>query len=813
MAMRDLFGIGGSGPRLDRRRFLMAGGAAAALAAAGLRPSIAGADGLRGDREVLTSSHWGAFRARVVDGRLVGVAPFERDPFPSAMIQNFPAILYDKSRIAAPMVRKSWLEKREKADGALRGREPFVEVDWDTALDLVAEEMRRVKAAYGNEAFYAASYGWASGGRFHACDEMTNRLYALHGGYVDDLTNYSFGAGMVLLPHVLGGNEIIGGPFTTWSSIVRHTQLIVMFGGAAFKNAQITWGGSGEHTTEKWLRQCHASGIEMVSINPVREDEVAVLGLEWRPIRPNTDIALMLALSHTLLTEGLADLSFAERYTVGLEKVQPYVLGETDGQPKDADWAAAICDVPADWIRALARKMAAKRTMIMTAWSLQRARFGEQPWWGTVLLAALLGQIGLPGGGFGFSYTSINGYAFPPNSVSVGGFPRGRNPVKTRIPVSHIAEMLLKPGEAYQFNGREFVYPDIKMIHWAGGNPFHHHQDLNRLSQAWARPETIVVHEPWWTPTARRADIVLPATTTLERNDIGASPRDRYIFAMPQLVEPVGGARNDYDIFSDLAERLGVRAEYTEGRDEMAWLRHLYAGAQERAVAAGIVLPDFDTFWDEGVVVMPRPEQDYVYMADFRADPEANALYTDSGKIELFSERIAAMGYDDCPGHPTWMEPEEWLGRATSEAPLHLISSHPQHRLHSQMDNGPLARASKIQGREPLWLNPADAERRGLATGDVARLFNARGEAQVGILVSDRVMPGVAMIHEGAWIDPLEPGLPGTADKHGNPNMVTWDVGTSKLGQGCSAQTAMVQVEKLDGPLPEITAFDPPEVA
>ena len=808
MAAREFFKIG-RGPSLDRRRFLLAGSAAAVLGAGGVKPAFA----LAGDREALTSSHWGAFRARVVDGRLVSVAPFERDPFPTAMIQNFPSILYDKSRIAKPMARKSWLEKREKADGADRGREAFVELEWDQALDLAAEEMQRVKDSYGNEAFYAASYGWASGGRFHACDEMMNRLYALYGGYVDDLTNYSFGAGMVLLPHLLGSSQAIGGPFTTWPSLVRNTQLIVMFGGATFKNAQITWGGSGEHTTEKWLRQCHAAGIEMISINPVREDEVVALDMEWQPIRPNSDVALMLALCHTLLTEGLADLAFVERYTVGFAKVRPYILGESDGQPKDADWAASVTQVPADWIRSLARKMAAKRSMIMTAWSLQRARYGEQPWWGTILLAAMLGQIGLPGGGFGFSYTSINGYAFPPSSFNVPGFPRGRNPVKTRIPVARIADMLLQPGAEFEFNGRQMTYPDIRMIHWAGGNPFHHHQDLNRLTRAWAKPETVIVHEPWWTPTARRADLVLPATTTLERNDIGASPRDRYVFAMPQLVAPVGQARNDFDICADIAERLGYRADFTEDRDEMGWLRHLYARAGERAVVEGIVLPDFDTFWSEGMIVLPRPEDDYIYLADFRADPEANALRTPSGRIELFSERIAAMGYDDCPGQATWLEPEEWLGRADEEAPLHLISSHPQHRLHSQMDNGPLARASKIQGREPLWLHPDDAGPRGLKTGEVARLFNDRGACQVGVIVSDRVTPGVAMLQEGAWIDPLEPGVPGSIDKQGNPNLVTKDIGTSRLGQGCTAQTALVQIEKLEGPLPEVTAYDPPEVA
>src|SRR5690606_21233963 len=168
------------------------------------------------------------------------------------------------------------------------------------------------------------------------------------------------------------------------------------------------------------------------------------------------------------------------------------------------------------------------------------------------------------------------GMGAPRRRIPTVGLSAGRNPTGSFIPVARIADMLLEPGGTYEFNGETRTYPDTKIVYWCGGNPFHHHQDLNRLVEAFRRPDTVIVHEPWWTATARHADIVLPATTSLERNDIGSSPRDRFVMAMKQAVPPLGEARHDHDIFADLAGRLGFREAFTEGRTEMEWLRHLY---------------------------------------------------------------------------------------------------------------------------------------------------------------------------------------------------------------------------------------------
>jgi biotin/methionine sulfoxide reductase len=449
--------------------------------------------------------------------------------------------------------------------------------------------------------------------------------------------------------------------------------------------------------------------------------------------------------------------------------------------------------------------------MVSVAWSLQRADHGEQPYWLGVALACLLGQIGTPGGGFALGYGPVNVEGANARPVPGPVLPQGSNPVRTRIPVARLSDMLERPGGSYEFDGRQCTYPDIRLVYWAGGNPFHHHQDLNRLVRAWRRPETIIVHEQYWNANAKMADIVLPATTMLERDDIGSASRDRCMIAMKRMLEPIGESRDDYEIFSALAERLGAGAAFTEGRSSAAWLRHLYEVAAERARSLGIALPPFEAFWAEGWIELPPPEEPTVMLKGFRDDPEANPLPTPSGRIEILSSTIASFGYDDCPGHPVWLEPAEWLGSPLARRyPLHLISHQPSTRLHSQYDHGEVSRAAKIGEREPLTLHPADAAKRGIRSGDIVRVYNDRGACLAGARVDEAVRPGVVVLPTGAWYDPLVPGEAGTLEKHGNPNVLTLDKGTSRLTQGCSAQTCLVEVERYEGEPPCVSAFDPP---
>jgi biotin/methionine sulfoxide reductase len=423
----------------------------------------------------------------------------------------------------------------------------------------------------------------------------------------------------------------------------------------------------------------------------------------------------------------------------------------------------------------------------------------------------MLGQIGLPGGGFAYSLGALANLGKPALAVPVPTLPQGRNPVDAFIPVARIADMLLKPGEVFDYNGQRLTYPEIRLVYWAGGNPFHHHQDIGRLREAFTRPETIVVHDVAWTATARHADIVLPCTMSMERHDLGAAAYDPLLVAMHRLVRPYESARDDYDIFADLARHLGVAEAFTEGRSSAEWLPVLYGQTAAALHRQGYDAPDFAEFWRCGELELPLSSDDNGPMRAFRADPEQTRLRTPSGKIELYSGTIAGFGYDDCPGHPTWLPPSDGHGSAAMRMfPLQLVANQPATRLHSQLDFGALSAASKIRGREPMRIHPADAASRGISDGDVVRIRNDRGACLAGAILDDALRPGVVQLSTGAWYDPED----AEADKpfcvHGNPNVLTRDFGTSRLSQGCTGQLTCVQVERFTGNLPPIRAYDPP---
>ncbi|CAH2604738.1 Biotin sulfoxide reductase [Rhodovastum atsumiense] len=758
------------------------------------------------------SAHWGAFTAVVEDGRVVEARPFPGDPAPPALLAAIPDAVHSPVRIDRPHIRRGWL-RGDRGGGTLRGAEPFVPVDWDTAIRLVAEEVARVRDTHGPASIFGGSYGWSSAGRFHHAKTQLQRLLACAGGYTGQVTNYSYATGMTLMPRIVGTNAPVEGPVPEWRDIVAHTKLMLCFGGITLRNGQITSGGGARHEMALHLRLAVEAGLRLVNISPVRSDMPDWARAEWIPIRPGTDVALMLAMAHVLFSEGLADTGFLQRCTTGHEPLRAYVLGQADGVAKTPAWAEAITAVPAATIAALARDCARAPSLLAAAWSLQRAERGEQPFWMLPALAAMLGGIGKPGQGFAFGYGSMGGMGITRERVPSVSLPAMTNPARSVIPVARLTEMLERPGGAYDYNGQARSYPDIRLIWWAGGNPFHHHQDLNRLLRAWARTETIIVSEPWWTSPARHADIVLPATTTLERDDIGSSSADRFVLAMKQAIAPQAQARNEFDYLADVADALGVRERFTGQRDVGAWLRALYATWSEGCARRGIEVPDFDSFWEQGHVEIPEPPRTDVPFAAFARDPVAAPLHTPSGRIEIYSETIAGFGYDDCPGHPVWLEPREWLGGvAAATWPLHLLTSQPATRLHGQLDQGRVAAADKIAGREPILMHPADAAARGLGEGDIVRVFNDRGACLAGLRLSDAPMPGVVVMATGAWFDPLEPGRPGSLCVHGNPNILTQDVGTSRLGQGPSAQSCLVEVERWQGPLPEVTVHRPPPI-
>ena len=740
-------------------------------------------------RSLLTSTHWGTYKVEVSSGRVTGLANFEEDSDPSPIGHGIIDVLEGPTRITSPMVRRSWLAGGPGTAGEKRGVEELVEVSWDEANRLVAGELNRIRQKHGNRAIYAGSYGWASAGRFHHAQSQLKRFLNCIGGYTGSKNTYSFAAAEVLIPHVLG--TFLGhlDQTTSWESIASDCELFVAFGGVPLKNGQISQGGTGSHVQKGGLLTAYEAGVKFVNISPLRTDLADQVGGGWLAIRPNTDVALMLGLMHVLLSEGLHDQAFLDRYTAGFDRFAAYLMGNSDGVAKTPEWAAKVCDLPTDTIRDLARRMAASRTMISVAWALTRQDHGEQPFWTAIALASMLGQIGLSGTGIGFGYSAMNNIGLNRRQINFASLPQGDNPVKDFIPVARVTEMLENPGGRFDYDGNSYEYPDIRLVWWAGGNPFHHHQDLARLRRAWAKPETIIVSEWCWNALAKHADILLPCTTPLERSDIALTPKDPYQVVMDQAVEPVGQSRNDHEILRGIAAEMGVEETFTEGRSPEGWQRWIWDVSCQQAARAGVEFPDWETFQRQGWIKVPSPEVPTIMMQAFRTDPISNPLDTPSGKIELFSETIASFDYDDCPGHPVWMEPIEWLGRAQPDQ-LHMISNQPRNKLHSQLDHGSISLADRPKGVEPVTAHPDDAAALGLSEGQIVRIHNDRGACLAELRISDAIRLGVIQIATGAWLEPE-----GHNCLRGNPNVLTLDQGTSKLAQGPIAHSCLVRIE------------------
>ena len=726
--------------------------------------------------------HWGAFEAEVRDGSLVAATPWPDGGADPEMIGALPDLVHSDTRILHPYVRRGWLERGHRAGGAGRGTDEMVRVDWDTALDLAAAEIARVRDAHGHSALFAGSYGWSSAGRFHHARSQVRRFYGAVGGFTDQTGNYSWGAAEVILEEVLGSADAVRGAATAWETIVGTTDTFVAFGGLNPKNWKVTSGGAGHHHMPDHVRRAAASGTRFVIVSPFADDIPEGIDADWIAPRPGSDTAIMLALTQEMVRRGRADRGFLDRYTAGADRFLAYLDGSVDGQEKTLGWAAGIADVPEAALSDLADRIATGRVMLTAAWSLQRAENGEMTHWALIALAAVLGQIGLPGGGFGFGYGSLNAVGHGATKGLVPSLPMLGNARGTVIPVARFADMFETPGREIPFRGGCVTLPHVRLVHWAGGNPFHHAQDLFRLDRLWRRPETVIVHEQFWTATARRADIVLPATTTLERADIGGSSRDRHVFYMPRLIAPQGEAQSDHDILRALAGRLGVAETFTEGLDEDGWLRRLWAGSMEAARAKGIAAPDFDALRAMNVWPVPVPERPEILLEDFRNDPQTSPLPTPSGRIELTSERIAAYALTDVPPHAAWRPPVAWLGEAPPGT-FALLSRQPRRFLHSQLAQTHLARAPEIV------LHTEDAAGLGLRDGARVRVSSDRGACLAVLRTTTRCRLGVAAMETGPWFrgaDGLDPG--------GNPNALTRDVPTSSLSQATAAQSCLVRV-------------------
>ncbi len=729
------------------------------------------------------------------------------------------------------MVRLDWL-KKHKYSADTRGNNRFIRVTWDEALDLFYRELERVQKEYGPWALHAGQTGWNQTGSFNNCTAHMQRAVGMHGNFITKVGDYSTGAGQTIMPYVLGSTEVYA-QGTSWSEILENSDNIILWANDPVKNLQVGWNCE-THESFKYLAELKekvAKGeINVLSVDPVKNKTQRYLENDHLYINPMTDVAFMLAVAHVLYNENLYDKKFIDTYCLGFEEFIQYVQGKTkDKVEKTPEWAAAICGVKADKIREFARMLVSGRTQILMGWCIQRQEHGEQPYWAAAVVAAMVGQIGLPGGGisYGHHYSSIGvpstGFAGP------GGFPRNLdqgmkpkwdnndfNGYSRTIPVARWIDCLLEPGKEINYNGGKVKLPDFKMMVISGCNPWHHHQDRNRMKKAFRKLQTVVTIEFAWTATCRFSDIVLPACTQWERNDIDVygSYSNKGLIAMHRLVDPLFQSKPDFQIMSELTQRFGRREEYTRGMSEMEWIESLYNDCK-KANEGKFEMPEFNEFWEKSVLDFGEGKP-WVRHADFRKDPELNPLGTPSGFIEITSRKIGRYGYEHCQEHPMWFEKSERShgGPGSDKYPFWLQSCHPDKRLHSQMCESEEFRATyAVQGREPVYINPIDAKAKGIKDGDLVRVFNGRGQLLAGAVLTDSYPRGVIRIEEGAWYGPLNE-KEGAICTYGDPNTLTQDIGSSELAQATSANTCIVDFEKFTGKVPPVTSFGGPiEVA
>ena len=759
------------------------------------------------------ADHYGPFMATITNGKLEKVTPTAHDKMPTPMLTDgVLARTYDKTRIAGPMVRKSYLEWVQKGNKGsnkpeLRGKDEWVQVSWDTALGLTGKAILDTIEKHGNEGCFSSSYGgWSHGGIFRP-NVLQGRFFNLLGGSSMTTGDWSAGAGQIIMPMVIGDMEVYSAQ-TSWEQMRDNTEVFLLVGCDPDKNNRIEYTACDHEMYSGWdaIKQ---AGCKFISINPQVTTTDEKMGAEWVKIIPNTDSALFLAMSYHLLEQGKHKQDFIDQYTVGFDRFKAYLLGkDKDGTPpKTPEWASKITGIPADKIRELAELMASKRTQIGGSWSIQRAHHGEMPYWAIVNFACMLGNIGLPGQGVGFSWHYGGGGMPQSGGTAPTGLSQGRNPVKKICPASRITEMLEGPGKPFVYNGTTYTYPKVKLIYNAGNNFMSHQQDTNALIRAMQSVDTVIVQDCWWNASSRWADIVLPATTTVERDDItsaGTYSIDK-VFAMKQLIAPVGDALDDFEIFRRLSALCGIEFAFTEGLKPMDYIRQAY----EKSSA--VKDTPFAKFWEEGHAPIKVPEEarKWVRHAEFRADPAKHPLHTPSGKIEMYSATIDKMRLDDMPPMPKFLPPAEYLGNAKPDE-VHVVSPHPYYRLHSQIANAePVRKLYEIQTREPLTISRADAEKRGIQDGDLVELYNERGALVVGAKVSDKIMPGVVSIYEGAW-----PQLDSKGRcNNGLVNFITSNRRASKLTQATTANTCLASLRKCTDAVPGGSkAFEPPAI-
>ncbi|MFC2004116.1 molybdopterin-dependent oxidoreductase [Chloroflexota bacterium] len=702
-------------------------------------------------------------RAHVKDGKIIR---FETDngeePQMRACMRGraYRQRLYSPDRLKYPLRRTGE-----------RGQGQFERISWDEALDTVASELIRVKETYGNSAILLAAAGGSSQGLLHGRGPVARML--LHfGGFTRNWgspsTEGALFASMATYGTIRTGNS---------REDLLNSHFIIMWAWDPARNIL-------DPETRLCLAKAREKGIKIVSVDPRYTDTAATFAHQWIPIRPSTDAAMLIAMAYVIITENLQDQAFIDKYTVGFDKYSDYLLGKEDGVAKTPQWAEAITTVPAEVIANLAREYATRKpAALIASWGPARSAMGEQYSRAANVLTAITGNIGIPGGyaaGFMRAYSSreTKGPRGPRNPVEQGAPLRkdslyklrgGTNPTSARIHTSKICDAILR--------GRAGGYPtDIKLVY--AGNLVSSCLNTHRAAEALKSVEFVVIHEQFMTPTAKFADILLPANTFMERSDIAppwlGSP---YYIYLNKVIDPLYETKSDLEICRELSKKLGIPEAFgDETEDEM--LRKLASNRND--------IPDYDTLKHDGVLKIKLPEPIVSFKKQIE-DPEHNPFPTLSGKIEIYSEHLAEMNNPMIPPIPKYIETwESYNDPLAKKYPLQLITPHPKRSTHSILYNVPWLREIE---EHKVWINPTDAAARNIRDGDSVLVFNDRGKVFIPARVTKRIMPGVVCLYEGGWYNPDEEGI----DHGGCANVLTKD--EHSPGGAIAANTALVQVE------------------
>ncbi len=703
--------------------------------------------------------------------------------------------IYSPERLLYPMIRV----------GA-RGEGRFRRASWDEALSLIAGKMVELKQRYGPTAILDQSYAGASWGALHKSDQIEGLLGRFLGMFGSRTVSWSVPSyqgttfsSMTTFGTIEDGNE---------DDAFAHSKLIIMWG---WNPAYTFHGGN----TFYYMRLAKQRGCKFVCVDPQYTDSAAAYDAWWIPIKPNTDAAMLAAMAFYIFAYGLQDQAFIDRFCQGMdqgtmplwakgqESFKDYIFGHSDGQPKTPEWAEPICGVKADDIKKLAHMYATtKPAALKASWSPGRNAYGEQYSRMAAALQAMTGNIGILGGsaegvGKGWHAESVAGPHDKWANVWYAG-------IKSDLwahcvlnyPNVHRADIGLWPRQ----DELEGVIPNIKAIFWQGSDWLNQLTNINKQLQAIQRLELVVCMDSTITPSGLYADVLLPIATHFERHDV-ALPwyKGHYYIHRPKVIEPLGESKTDFQVFTELAYRLGFGPEfnpkanrdyfhYDDAVDE-AYLREWWI---KRVMGyQGVTMP-WEEFKRRGIYKFELSEPHVA----FRDQIEKGAPFkTPSGRIEIFSTTLAQtpdfsrtqFGYP-IPAIPKWIEPFESLNHPlTQRYPFHLVSPHPRHRTHSIFNNVPWLRETYEQ---EVTLNASDAKRLGIRTGDVVDVWNDRGQVVVPAYVTERCMPGVAVLYEGAWMDLDNNGI----DRAGNPDFLTLDA-PSPAG-AFAYNTVLVNVRK-----------------